>query len=543
MVSALNPKLGERDASAILESTYAPKTGQPPAAARPVAIIVNHGMGQQVPYETLEGIAKAVSYGIQRKVNTATAPDSVIRRVRLGTEGKDAVETELVRAEIKIRDNLEVHIYESYWAPLTEGKVTLKDVMSFLFDAGWNGFMNTTAKKGYQRWMFGKEQNFGLPRFRLMVTLAALMLLLLALVFMNGVLAAAAASHAIGGRHSFPGALTAPLTFDFIVADCAAVLIVLGTLALPWLYKKAIKNAGVRRWLTRQGWLLVIPGAFLIFVAGFAMPFQLAGYHPENFLLPPLARWATSLASGHDVWITLLWGGELLAAYAARWFLIEYVGDVAAYIAAHTVSKFYELRQQIWQTAMKVSRAVYRAQADHKPSSDHPGFLYQTIIMVGHSLGSVIGYDVLNGLLLEEALSKDSLRVAERTRMFLTFGSPLDKTAFLFRTQREMCSPVQELAAAAVQPMIQDYQNRPREWVNLYSKSDIISGALDYYDPPNKDNAKDKTPFLDPRSAPIADSRAVQNERDPDACTPLAAHVEYWESPLFAKKLVDGITT
>jgi hypothetical protein len=39
-------------------------------------------------------------------------------------------------------------------------------------------------------------------------------------------------------------------------------------------------------------------------------------------------------------------GFELLAAYMVRWCLIEYVGDVAAYIAAYTVSKFYDLRQR-----------------------------------------------------------------------------------------------------------------------------------------------------------------------------------------------------
>jgi hypothetical protein len=83
--------------------------------------------------------------------------------------------------------------------------------------------------------------------------------------------------------------------------------------------------------------------------------------------------------------------------------------------------------------------------------------------MVGHSLGSVIGYDVVNGLLLEDAFSDHPLHVANRTRMFLTFGSPLDTTAFLFRTQAEMCSPIREVAAAAVQPMIQNYDSRPHE--------------------------------------------------------------------------------
>ncbi len=160
----------------------------------------------------------------------------------------------------------------------------------------------------------------------------------------------------------------------------------------------------------------------------------------------------------------------------------------------------------------------------------------------GHSLGSVISYDVLNGLLLEEAASDRFLNIADRTRMFLTLGSPLDKTAFLFRTQADMQSSVREVAAAAVQPMIQDYSHRAIEWVNLYSKSDIISGALDYYDPPNEGNVHDKKRFR-VLGAPKADPRAVRNLLDPAARTPLAAHVEYWQGNLLAKELVRGITT
>ena len=540
-------ELGTRDASALLEPAYSPKIGDPHPEGRRVAIIVNHGMGQQVPYETLDGVAQAVWRGVREPQSGVTSPRSLIRRVRLGTQGKDEVETELVRAEIQIQhgqQTFDVHIYESYWAPLTEGKVALKDVMTFLFNAGWNGFMNTGAGT-FQRWMFDKEQSFELPKLRLMLTLSALMLLLLAFVFMNAVLAAAAASHAVGAGGTFPGNFTKPLTDDFIVADLAALLIALGTLVLPWLYKKATNSASIPQWLSRIGWALIALGAFLTWLAGFCMPFQLAGVYPENWFWPWLDEWAAGLMSSpwSHVWLALLWGFELVAAYIVRWFLIEYVGDVAAYIAAHTVSKFYDLRQQIWQTAMKVARPVYRAQTHHKASPEAPEFLYEKIIMVGHSLGSVIGYDVLNGLLLEDAFSDQPLRVANRTRMFLTFGSPLDKTAFLFRTQADMRSSVREVAAAAVQPMIQNYDNRPHEWVNLYSKSDIISGHLDFYDPPDKTNAKHKELFLNPATAPVANERAVKNLPDPDARTPLAAHVEYWDGDLFSQELVRAITT
>jgi hypothetical protein len=75
--------------------------------------------------------------------------------------------------------------------------------------------------------------------------------------------------------------------------------------------------------------------------------------------------------------------------------------------------------------------------------------------LVGRSLGSVVAYDTLNGLLNED-VSRST-----RTQLLLTFGSPLDKTAFLFRAQSEF-SDVREALAAATQPLIVDYALRPR---------------------------------------------------------------------------------
>jgi hypothetical protein len=229
----------------------------------------------------------------------------------------------------------------------------------------------------------------------------------------------------------------------------------------------------------------------------------------------------------------VLWTIEIIAAYCVRWFMIEYAGDVAAYISGTKVSKFWELRQQIWNTCMKVVRAVYRARAT---DDGNIIFLYEKVVVVGHSLGSVIAYDLLNGLLMEEKFSKDSLNIPTRTPMFLTFGSPLDKTAFFFRTRQDMDSPIREVGAAAVQPMIQDYANRPAKWINLWSKSDIFSGELDYYDLPNQSNARCKG-----MAVTEADPHAIENWIDPDATTPLAAHVQYWKGKLFAQYLVEGI--
>lgn len=516
-MTEMNLELGPSEVFPELPQASTPKPPNSPPTTR-IAILVAHGMGQQVPYETLDGVAQAAARGVE--TGGGTVSKSVIRSVRMGTLG----ESDLVRAEIKIKEaggqEHEVHVYEAYWAPITEGKVSATDVVNFLFDAGWNGILNTTART-YRRWMFGAEQQFLLATEKLTFAFLGIMALLASLVFINSIAAAAAASHAIGSTNPFPsGNLLPSLTWDFVLVDIAVLMISVGVFVLGRISPNTIP------------WSFIYAGAFLIVVSAVFMAGHLAQCPFLLHFVPGGRCW--SFVSKHSLTILALWVVEIWAASKARGFLIQYVGDVAAYIAAHTVSKFWEVRQQIWQTAMKVGEAVYRAR-----TADDSAFLYTKIIVVGHSLGSVIGYDLLNGLLMDDQFSAKPLDVAARTRMFLTFGSPLDKTAFLFRTQKDMHSQVREVAAAAVQPMIADYRNRPPEWINLWSKSDIISGHLDFYDPPNVMNAKHPEHYVHAMTNP----KGVQNHIDPDAKTPLKAHIEYWDGKMFAGQLYRGITT
>jgi hypothetical protein len=106
----------------------------------------------------------------------------------------------------------------------------------------------------------------------------------------------------------------------------------------------------------------------------------------------------------------------------------------------------------------------------------------------------------------------------------VTFGSPLDKTAFVFRTQAEK-SPVREAIAATVQQLIQTAENgRPDiPWVNLWSPADIVSGELNFY------------------SLPEGRAGGVRNVTDPDADIPLYAHVQFCENQALADVMVRAV--
>src|SRR4029077_18464182 len=119
------------------------------------------------------------------------------------------------------------------------------------------------------------------------LTLAFLfvMALLGALLLFNAILAASAASHAIGsGDRPFPADdLLVWLTWDFVIADAAILLIALGILV------GSLKLA-LTRWF---GWLLIFLGAFGIIVAALFMAGHLAACPWMKYVTPgePWTGW------------------------------------------------------------------------------------------------------------------------------------------------------------------------------------------------------------------------------------------------------------
>jgi hypothetical protein len=199
-----------------------------------------------------------------------------------------------------------------------------------------------------------------------------------------------------------------------------------------------------------------------------------------------------------------IWGTLFFASMYVRNVLVQYMGDVAAYVDSHSLDRFNDIRARIKAKVFEQAKAIYTQQYEH-------------IAMVGHSLGSVITYDTLNALINHDQLNANALDVIARTKLLLTFGSPLDKTAFVFASQKSETSDTREALAATLQPLIQAYDPyRDINWINVYSPRDIISGKLEFYDDPNAEDYDGQ--------------RKVNNVIDRDAMIPLAAHIEYWNN-------------
>lgn len=222
------------------------------------------------------------------------------------------------------------------------------------------------------------------------------------------------------------------------------------------------------------------------------------------------------------VWV---WPFLVLISAVVRGVMVQYVGDVTAYVTSNKVDRFDELRTKIKAIAKESLSAVYSA----KPR-DRKQFEYEKVSIVGHSLGSVIAYDTLNRLIADDKLAHNPARVVDRTGVLMTFGSPLDKTAFFFSVMGKNTSHIREQLAAVVQPLIEDRECRDKiPWVNVYSRNDIISGSLDFYH------------FPEPLATGVQQVRKVTNVKDGDSLVPLVAHVDYWRNLTVWKELLQRV--
>jgi len=454
-------------------------TRESPAPAHRVAFLVTHGMGQQVPFETLSMIGQALITEHSKRhpaAKDAVDFDVQVRRVRL-TSADDAPELSRVEVTLPPRGDkpVEAHIYESYWAPFTEGQISFLQTVAFLYSAAWNGI-----KTYIKAWWRESKQPQG------------------------------SGSNANANVSSDPSERSAKTSDGLLHFD-------------RWMFGK-FHDMAIKPFtpLLLIGALvlvsLLLAPALLIFTSfGLSQVKQIVTTHGIHFL-----HWPHILQAAILIAVPLFFA----LALAVHYFVVEFVGDVAIYVSSYKVSRFDAIRDKILQEACSVARQIYSAGIFDK--TELP---YDSVVIVGHSLGSVISYDTLNSCINWDQVDCNfERRVVARTTRFITFGSPLDKTAFLFRTQVSSARNLREALAARQQPLILDYEKfRPLatfRWINIHAPADIISGHLDYYDPKDATGLRNINP--------------VDNVVDPEATTPLLAHVEYWDNSMLHEKLYDA---
>jgi hypothetical protein len=560
-------------------------------AKKRIGIFVAHGMGQQIPFETLDAIAESLRAHDESVTGRHEKPTS--KSVRAGDQWLQRIELNLKSGTSQI----EAHVYEGYWAPLTEGRITLRQVMGFLTGAASNGMK--IARKTFKRWLMGEYHAFPTP-IRILLYLLVALATVGALVALNSTIVAVAAARTLFSQRPWwlTDGLFADLTTTFNVV--VTTMVVFGALLfVAHIIRRPSIPVIARRiwgWVTAFAFYLTLLTIILagvsvlcllfVHIRGHVAPgeqlwprfFFASWIDPFNTMFDSLVLWAVGIITalmllswlisilrklGRDLgqargrWLTvavfigfgvlvaatasLVWrfysvfseGARLVAGtHGIAWpliviasgfiraVLVQFVGDVAIYVMPYKLDAFNDLRQEIKDAVYKIAHAVYALK-------DQSGrLMYDHVIVLGHSLGSVIAYDGLNRLILEDgaATPEQVLHIVDRTPLFLTFGSPLDKTAFIFGAQGHGTTEARESLAASVQPLLQSYAFRPKQWINIYSPWDIISGYLDLYDLPDSTSSK-----------------KVKNLPDPEATTLLMAHTEYWNDRLLVETLYDAL--
>lgn len=544
------------DSQTIITSLHQPCVASSSAdPSKPIAILVSHGMGQQVPFATLAAVAEL----LQSREDFSTAKP-VVRHVRF-IDAESKRETWMPCAELELVSpngelTRKVHLYETYWAPLTEGTISLTEVIRFMATAGFRGLFFGTkrflrGKSGanrFHRWMFGSSQQFDIPR-RTSFKLLCLLLLVLSLVAINSILTLVAGANLL---KFVPAAATSARLVTYLTLDLSVLLFFLLPTGLCLWYSMRLSErlGSLSRKLNRKSqsylkhlqdrrarvnqlawWLLLfssaslVVGAVVIAIHYFSLKqagsATMAGLEWSKILPIPMGLRVRTWIIGF-VWVPVIG-----ISWVLRGFLVQYMGDVAIYIDSYKVDKFHKVRDEIKRQAYQTACAIYGARIS---DADPTVFAYDRILMIGHSLGSVVAYDSLNATLhLDESVG-GQLHVADRTGGLITFGSPLDKTAYLFHTQAALDS-IRPPLVASVQPLLRNIKvRRAIKWINIYSQSDPISGHLGFYDLPGQQSEENK------------DWRVI-NLLDLDSSTPVIAHTQYWNNKLLADTIRTQIFT
>lgn len=303
---------------------------------------------------------------------------------------------------------------------------------------------------------------------------------------------------------------TGPLVPTGVVNELAAVV---NRMPLPFLIPLAavlwvtvqllyrLINLGDEKWLKLLSLAVQLAIPFILLAAGLPywvalvalLVLSVASWFPifqrpevtvmavEIFLLLSLIQLAPPVLVAF-VWVLAL--ARVLFGSARR-FLAEFIGDVQVYTNRDELSAHFAAREGVLAAAEQVFETV-----------DRRG--YEAVVVVGHSLGSVVALDALERL---DARDSDILR---RVDAIVTFGTALEKVKYFFSRESDSYSAMavrrlkerEDVIAEArgiedirqsvsVSQSLQTLERAVglaggdrRAWVNLWYANDVVANPI-----------------------------------------------------------------
>jgi len=225
---------------------------------------------------------------------------------------------------------------------------------------------------------------------------------------------------------------------------------------------------------------------------GFFLKQQVKLIHPRVIREIHLIAWLLYI----PLQVVMPFGLFMLFLFAPR-VVARILGDVRLYVAPQGMVE----RAIVQRVDKRIGSAFLRliglnwdfaeVPDDEKILRNGKPIVFDRIVWVAHSLGTVISYNILSDLFHRAAvLEKEGTQEQKEgvakfrdcLRRFITLGSPLDKIAYLFKENSlrpwPKTSRVDLVSAGKTGAAQQDTRKLRDFWVNFYHVLDPVSGAL-----------------------------------------------------------------
>jgi pimeloyl-ACP methyl ester carboxylesterase len=418
------------------------------------AIVVVHGIGEQRRGNALDALVR----GLQR---CGAGGGELVQESKPFGEDLPA---DVVRLT---RNGNVADIYEVYWAPHTAHKTTARSVLWWLLRATFLPGSKLRAPSKKTWWDLSAA----------LLAVAAVTLLLLYSLISLGNLSAQVACRTdpdvmcevperqrdVTGREVTWGGL------GQIKAVFATIAESLELTDRPLAELSPSHAAAVLTKLSVRNWLLLAVAVLLTTQALFRLA-QIA-----NGLVQGTRRYSVNKIGGQSAVL----GSLLIALFiviqmlppvtvafvfvfvavgfvlrAARRFLAESLGDVQVYAERDENSEHYAAREAVLKEAERTFDLVSRRG-------------YRHIIVIGHSLGSVIAFTSL------DRLARRIPPLLSRIDAFITVGTALEKVRYFFERRKEQD---EEAAARLIAPAKTIATGRA--WLNLWYANDVVADPI-----------------------------------------------------------------
>jgi hypothetical protein len=399
------------------------------------AAILIHGIGQERHYEITDDFVQGLALGAKVR--------SVERIFPRARRDDTNVVTHATRVAFEDSAKPTLDVFEVYWAPLTKGHTTL-NMLSWLL-------LNTFIPGRMVRALSAKN------RFVLSYTLSMLGAVAMALAFIYVWLVSTATrlapALAVGGFAQLPDlarTIASVSWWRILLTALGTYLAFQAAYRVGELYKdwRGPRVLGATRRAERRE---TIVDALLLLACG-------AGYWMFR-----------RLADTPFYDFALAYVAYQLVALSLRNYFLNYAGDIQVYVTRDESSNRYAARAAVLSQAIQTLGAVLESQEN-----------YARVVLLGHSLGSVVGLDAIRELAARVNSRQLQQGDFDKLAAFVTFGSPLEKTLFFFGRGAPRDDGGTSHFRDHIQAALKTGAGR-LEWYNAWYFRDIVADPLTSY--------------------------------------------------------------